>query len=108
MLERLPRVRAVSVASLVLTSVGCVKIPQHNFNAPPPPVAPGPPVQSSATVTFEGIPSAPVGTALIAGVPRTINAQQFPGGCANPCFHFGILVAGGKITAWGKKQYSDE
>jgi len=67
---------------------GCVKIPPHNFQAPPPAIVPEPPVLSSATILFEGISSDPIGTALVQALPRTIDAKHFPGGCDNPCYHF--------------------
>lgn len=73
----------------ILTN-GCVKIPPHNFQAPPPVIAPEPPVLSSATILFEGIPSDPIGTALIQALPRAIDAKHFPGGCDNPCYHFAL------------------
>ena len=84
MQKQLRRVRAFLAGFLVLTSVGCVKIPQHNFQAPAPPVAPAPAVQSSAAVKADRISSAPIGPALISAVPRNIDADRLPGGCATP------------------------
>ena len=92
-----------AMLSAVLSMNACVKIPSHNFGALPPVTAVAPPVQSSATVRFEGISSDPIGSALISALPHTIQAQHFPGGCANPCYRFDLhtfdaVLSNGKLV----------